>query len=202
MVLATGATPSWALATRTVLVVGDSLAAEYGLRRGSGWVALLARRVAAGRPQYSLVNASISGDTSAGGRTRLPALLVAHRPAIVILELGANDGLRGLRLDALRENLRAMIRAARAAGARVLLVGIHVPPNYGRDYDQRLYATYGELARIEHVALTPFLLNGFAERLELFQADRIHPVEAAQPRIVDNVWPALAPLLAADGWHP
>jgi acyl-CoA thioesterase I len=189
--------------TRTLLVVGDSLAAEYGLARGSGWVALLARRLAGshtqGGAQYSVVNASISGETTSGGRTRLPALLKQHRPSIVVIELGANDGLRGLPLAAMRANLRAMIDASRAAGARVLLVGMHIPPNYGRDYAEGFHRSFAELARATRSALVPFLLEGIADDLTLFQADRIHPNERAQARMLDNVWPSLQPLLAARG---
>jgi acyl-CoA thioesterase-1 len=178
-----------------VLVLGDSLSAEYGLPRDTGWVKLLADRLARDGAKYSVVNASISGETSSGGRTRLPALLQQHRPAIVVIELGANDGLRGLPLKALRDNLAAMIDASRAAGARVLLVGIRVPPNYGRDYAERFASTFEALARERKVALAPFLLDGFAERLDYFQADRIHPNEKAQPLMLDNVWPHLKPLL-------
>lgn len=179
---------------RTVLVVGDSLSAEYGLARGSGWVKLLADRIAVAAPQYNVVNASISGDTTSGGRTRLDTLLHEH-PAIVVIELGANDGLRGLSVDAMRENLQAMVTASRKAGAQVLLVGIHVPPNYGDAYADRFYAVYTAVAQRNHVALAPFLLDGFADRLELFQADRIHPLAGAQGRMLDNVWPHLKPLL-------
>ncbi len=180
-----------------VLVLGDSLSAEYGLPRDTGWVKLLADRLAQGGAQYSVVNASISGETTSGGRTRLPALLKQHRPAVVVIELGANDGLRGLPLTALRDNLAAMIDASRAAGARVLLVGMRVPPNYGREYAERFAATFEELARRRKVALAPFLLDGFADRLEYFQPDRIHPNEKAQALMLDNVWPRLKPLLAA-----
>lgn len=183
---------------RVLLVVGDSLSAEYGLVRDAGWVRLLEQRLAQQRRgQYIVVNASISGETTSGGRTRLPALLKAHRPAVVVIELGANDGLRGLPLDLMRANLRAMIDASRAAGARVLLVGMRIPPNYGRDYAERFFLTFGDLARETKVALTPFLLDGFADDMSLFQADRIHPNEQAQPRLLDNVWPHLLPLLAA-----
>lgn len=180
-----------------VLVLGDSLSAEYGLPRDTGWVKLLADRLARDGAKYSVVNASISGETTSGGRTRLPALLKQHRPAVVVIELGANDGLRGLPVNAMRDNLAAMIDASRAAGARVLLVGVRVPPNYGRDYAERFASTFEELARRRKVALAPFLLDGFAERLEYFQADRIHPNEKAQSLMLDNVWPHLKPLLAA-----
>lgn len=183
---------------RVVLVVGDSLSAEYGLVRDAGWVKLLEQRLTRQGPsQYIVVNASISGDTTSGGRTRLPALLKSHRPAVVILELGANDGLRGLPLDLTRANLRAMVEASQAAGARVLLVGMRVPPNYGRDYGERFFATFGEIARETRAALAPFLLDGFADDMSLFQADRIHPNEKAQARMLENVWPQLRPLLAA-----
>ncbi len=178
-----------------ILVVGDSLSAEYGLPRDTGWVKLLADRLVEQAPKYSVVNASISGETTSGGRTRLPPLLQRHRPAIVVIQLGANDGLRGLSLAAMRENLGAMIDASQHAGARVLLVGVRIPPNYGRDYAERFFATFAELARERKVALAPFLLDGFAERLDMFQPDRIHPNERAQPLMLDNVWPHLRPLL-------
>ena len=176
-------------------MVGDSLSAEYGLSRGTGWVQLLADRLRNGGSDYRVVNASISGETTSGGRTRLPALLKQHRPRVIVLELGANDGLRGLPLNVLRDNLAAMIRQGQAAGAKVLLVGIRVPPNYGREYAERFAGTYATLAREHKVPLVPFLLEGFGESLELFQADRIHPTSEAQPRILENVWPVLRPLL-------
>jgi acyl-CoA thioesterase-1 len=179
-----------------ILVVGDSLSAEYGLPRGTGWVQLLSDRVRQTRPDYTVVNASISGETTSGGRTRLPALLRQHQPAILILELGANDGLRGLPIASMRDNLSAMIRAAQAAGAEVLLVGIRMPPNFGRDYAERFFGTFAALARDHKVALAPFLLDGFGESTDFFQADRIHPNQAAQSRMLDNVWPHLKPLLA------
>jgi acyl-CoA thioesterase-1 len=181
---------------RVILVVGDSLSAEYGLVRDAGWVKLLEQRLTRQGPrQYIVVNASISGETTSGGRTRLPALLKSHRPAVVVLELGANDGLRGLPLDLTRANLRAMVEASQAAGARVLLVGMRVPPNYGRDYAERFFAVFGEIAQEMRVALAPFLLDGFADDMSLFQADRIHPNEKAQARMLENVWPHLRPLL-------
>lgn len=178
-----------------LLVVGDSLSAEYGLPRGTGWVQLLADRLRDRGSDYRVVNASISGETTSGGRSRLPALLKQHRPKIVVLELGANDGLRGLPLNVMKDNLSAMIRMAEAAGAKLLLTGIRVPPNYGRDYSERFFGIYATLAREHKVALAPFLLEGFADSLDLFQADRVHPTVEAQPRILDNVWPALRPLL-------
>ncbi len=178
-----------------LLVLGDSLSAEYGLSRGTGWVQLLADRLRNSGSDYRVVNASISGETTSGGRTRLPALLKEHRPRVIVLELGANDGLRGLPLNVMRDNLQAMIRQGQAAGAKVLLVGLRVPPNYGREYAERFAGTFAALARELKVPLVPFLLDGFAESLELFQADRIHPTAEAQPRMLDNVWPVLRPLL-------
>lgn len=186
---AAGAKPS------AILIFGDSLSAEYGLPRGTGWVQLLSGRLAKETGQYSVVNASISGETTSGGRTRLPQLLQRHRPSIVVLQLGANDGLRGLSLASMRDNLAAMIEASREAGARVLLVGMRIPPNYGRGYAERFAGVYAQLASDQKVALVPFLLDGFADDLEFFQADRIHPNERAQPRMLDTVWPQLAPLL-------
>jgi len=182
----------------TVLVVGDSLSAEYGLPRGSGWVALLEQRLARERIAARVVNASISGDTTAGGRSRLPALLARERPTLVVLQLGANDALRGLPLEATRDNLAAMVRAARGAGARVLLVGMKMPPHYGRRHAEQFHALYGEIARAEGVPLVPFLLAGVSDMPDpfmLFQADRIHPSAQAQPLLLDNVWPVLRPLL-------
>ena len=178
-----------------LLVVGDSLSAEYGLPRGTGWVQLLADRLRTSGMDYRVVNVSISGETTSGGRSRLPALLKQHQPKIVVLELGANDGLRGLPLNVMTDNLAAMIQQSRAAGAKVLLVGVQVPPNYGRDYAERFAAAYAALARENKAVLVPFLMEGFAERLEFFQPDRIHPTVEAQPRMLDNVWPALQPLV-------
>jgi acyl-CoA thioesterase I len=177
--------------------MGDSLSAEYGLPRGAGWVQLLAERLRENRLNYTVVNSSISGETTSGGRSRLPALLAQHRPLVVVLELGANDGLRGLPLKTMRDNLAAMVKASQAAGASVLLVGVRVPPNYGRDYSEKFFQVFSDLSRELRVPLVPFLLNGFAESLEWFQPDRIHPNEKAQSRMVDNVWPHLRPLLAA-----
>jgi acyl-CoA thioesterase-1 len=178
-----------------LLVLGDSLSAEYGLQRGAGWVMLLSDRLQQNGSDYTVVNASISGETTSGGRTRLPSLLKQHRPAIVVLQLGANDGLRGLPIAAMQDNIAAMIGTARAAGAAVLLVGMRIPPNYGRDYSERFHSSFESLARKHKVALVPFLLDGFADSLDCFQADRIHPTAAAQPRMLENVWPALRPLL-------
>jgi acyl-CoA thioesterase-1 len=178
-----------------ILVFGDSLSAEYGLPRDTGWAKLLADRLAKEAAQYSVVNASISGETTSGGRTRLPKLLQQHRPSVVVLQLGANDGLRGLSLASMRENLAAMIEASRGAGAQVLLVGMRIPPNYGRDYSERFAGVYAQLAREKKVALAPFLLDGFADDLAYFQADRIHPNERAQTRMLETVWEQLQPLL-------
>ncbi|HEX7441067.1 MAG TPA: arylesterase [Caldimonas sp.] len=181
-----------------ILVVGDSLSAEYGLPRGSGWVALLEQRLAREGLHASVVNASISGETTAGGRSRLPALLRQHKPGLVILELGANDALRGLPLDESRANLAAMAQAAKAVGARVLIIGMRVPPNYGRPYGDQFAALFSGVARAEGAALVPFMLKGVADVPQaesLFQPDRIHPIAAAHPVILANVWTVLEPLL-------
>ncbi len=180
-----------------ILVVGDSLSAEYGLARGSGWVQLLANRLRQSGSNYTVVNASVSGDTTSGGRTRLPALLKQHRPAIVIIELGGNDGLRGLPVARMEDNLSAMTRASQAAGARVMLAGMRIPPNYGREYTDRFYAAFASVAKQYNTALVPFLLEGFSDSTDFFQADRIHPSAQAQGRILETVWPVLQPLLVA-----
>jgi acyl-CoA thioesterase-1 len=177
-----------------VLVVGDSLSAEYGIARGSGWVALMQQRLQKAIDGSAVVNASISGDTSSGGRTRLPALLAEHKPTHVIVELGSNDALRGLPLAMTRDNLAAMLRAVRAAGARALLVGMRMPPNYGRSYTQEFEAMFAALAKAEGAALVPFMLAGVADSPEaasLFQDDRIHPNAKAHAINVDNVGPVL-----------
>jgi acyl-CoA thioesterase-1 len=181
-----------------ILVVGDSLSAEYGLERGSGWVALMQQRLARDKIGIPVVNASISGDTTSGGRTRLPALLAQHKPGIVILELGGNDALRGLPLSMTQANLQAMAQAAKAAGARVLILGMQLPPNYGQKYAQDFANLFAVVAKNEGAALVPFFLAGVADGPQadkLFQPDRIHPNAQAQPRMLDNVWPALKPLL-------
>lgn len=181
-----------------ILVLGDSLSAEYGLARGEGWVALLTQRLAKSQPQARVINASVSGDTTAGGRARLASLLQRHRPTVVILELGANDALRGLPLPSTEANLQAMVSASQAAGARVLLLGIQVPPNYGSAYSRDFAAVFPAVASRHKVALLPFLLEGIAnapDALAWFQPDRIHPSARAQPRMLDNVWPLLLPLL-------
>ena len=185
-------------ASRTLLVVGDSLSAEYGLARGTGWVALMEKRISAEKLQVKVVNASISGDTTSGGRSRLPALLKAHKPHTVIIELGGNDALRGLPLAMTRDNLTAMARTAKAAGARVLIAGMAVPPNYGRQYGDEFLALFRQVAKSEGTALVPFFLAGVADGpdpVALFQPDRIHPKAEAHPRLLENVWPVLRPLL-------
>ena len=174
---------------------GDSLSAAYGIAAQRGWVALLAERLQRERMDYSVVNASISGETTAGGVSRLPRALAQHKPAVVILELGANDGLRGLPVKEMAKNLAAMIGMSKKAGATVLLVGMRVPPNYGLEYTQDFAAAFPALARARKTALAPFLLEGVAEDLRLFQPDRIHPAEGAQPLLLENVWKALRPLL-------
>lgn len=182
-------------ATKTVLVLGDSLSAEYGIARGAGWVSLLERRLQEQHIDAKVINASISGETTSGGRARLPALLRQHAPDVVVIELGGNDGLRGLSLNAAEDHLEAMIRASQQAKARVLLVGMQIPPNYGRAYTQRFSSMYEKLARETGVELVPFLLADVAEAPELFQSDRIHPTAEAQPIMLDNIWPRLKPLL-------
>ncbi len=179
----------------TILVWGDSLSAGYGLRPGEAWPDLLQTRLAEQGFPHRVVNGSVSGETSAGGRTRLPAALTAHQPDIVILELGANDGLRGLRPALLADNLEAMVADARAAGARVLLVGMQMPPNYGPAYTRGFAQVFTRVAEAHEVALVPFLLEGFADRPEHFQADGIHPNAGAQRRMLDTVWAGLEPLL-------
>ncbi len=182
----------------TLLVVGDSISAEYGLPRGSGWVALMEQRIAREKLPVDVINASISGDTTSGGRTRLPALLSRHRPAVVLIELGGNDALRGLPLAMTEANLLEMTRAAKATGARVLIAGMQVPPNYGRKYADDFAALFATVARAEGTALLPFMLKGVADVPQaesLFQPDRIHPNAKAQPVLLDNVWPVLRPLL-------
>jgi len=181
--------------TPVLLVVGDSISAAYGLPPGAGWVDLLAARLAAQRYPHRVVNASISGDTTAGGRARLPALLAAHKPAIVVLELGGNDGLRGGNLGSTRDNLAAMVAAVQGAGAKALLVGMRLPPNYGAAYVREFDALFAGVAKARKAPLVPFFFEGFGERNDMFQPDRIHPTATAQPLLLDNVWPALVPLL-------
>lgn len=181
----------------TILVVGDSISAGYGVAVDDGWVGRLRARLEAENYPHRVVNASITGDTTSGGRSRLPDALERHEPALVVIELGGNDGLRGQPLEAMRENLRAMIQDARGAGARVLLLGIRLPPNYGGAYIERFIGVYEQLADTTGVALVPRVLDGVGERRELMQDDGIHPNEDGHKVILDNVWPTLAPLLKA-----
>lgn len=184
--------------SHTILIVGDSLSAEYGLKRGTGWVPLLEKQLAGERKAARVVNASISGDTTSGGRSRLPALLAQHKPDTVVIELGANDALRGLPLDMTEKNLTAMTQASKKAGARVLLVGMQVPPNYGGAYGADFAGLFPKVARTEKVALVPFFLKGVADATDPvanFQADRIHPNEQSQARMLANVWPELKKLI-------
>ena len=182
-------------ASKTLLVLGDSISAEYGLPRESGWVSLLQKRLSDDKLPVSVINASISGETTAGGLTRLPALLQQHKPNVLIIELGGNDGLRGLSLAATQANLREMIKFADRIGARVLLLGMRVPPNYGPDYSKRFEAMYQGLARERNVKLVPFLFAGLEDTERFFQQDRIHPNQRAQAVMLDNVWPSLRSLL-------
>jgi acyl-CoA thioesterase-1 len=188
---ATGSAP---LVSATVLVIGDSLSAEYGLTRGKGWVNLLALKLQKERPDMQVVNASVSGDTTAGGRSRLPGLLNQVRPALVVIELGGNDALRGLDLDGTQANLQAMIEACHAANAKVVLVGMQIPPNYGPDYSARFTTMFTQLAKKYKTGLVPFFLKGIADvpdASKWFQPDRIHPKEEAHPKMLGNVWPEI-----------
>ena len=186
--------PAWAAHAATILVFGDSLSAGYGIRQDAAWPSLLQQRLSEKRLDYSVANASISGETTAGGRSRIAEALGRHRPVVVVVALGANDGLRGLPVPAMKENLAAMLRAARSAKAKVLLVGMRLPPNYG-PYADDFHQAFADVARREKTPLVPFLLDGIADQPRLFQADTIHPTAEAQPRLLDNVWAGLAPLL-------
>ena len=179
----------------TVLVWGDSLSAGYGLRPQQAWPALLEKKIADARLPHTVINASISGETTAGGRSRLPVALQTHRPSLVVIELGANDGLRGLPVAAMSTNLQAMIDASRQAGAKVLLIGMRMPPNYGPDYTTRFEKAFQDLARANKLRLVPFMMEGFADQRAYFQQDGIHPVADAQPLILDTIWRELKPLL-------
>jgi acyl-CoA thioesterase-1 len=188
------AAPSSAATGQRILIVGDSLSAEYGLARGTGWVALLQKQLEQEKPGVQVINASISGDTTSGGRSRLPALLQRHKPTHVIIELGGNDALRGLPMSMTQGNLLDMTKQAQAAGAQVLLLGMQMPPNYGPEMARQFEAAYAQVAKSQKAALVPFFLKGIgddAEPLKWFQSDRIHPNEAAQPRMLANVWPTL-----------
>ena len=190
------AAPACALSAPPVLLVlGDSVSASYGLAAGQGWVTLLSQRIKAEGYRYTVINGSISGDTTAGGRARLPALLDQHKPAIVVLELGGNDALRGGNLAATRANLDAMVSATQSATAKALIVGMQLPPNYGPAYVRDFNALFADVAKAKRVPLVPAFFAGFGDDLALFQPDRIHPTAVAQAKLLDNVWPALQPLL-------
>ena len=190
--------PVLAQSKPTLLVVGDSLSAEYGIARGSGWVALLFNQLKTDKPQWQVVNASISGDTSAGGLARLPALLKQHQPQLVVIELGGNDALRGFSLKMTEDNLVKMIQACKNSHAKVVLVGMQVPPNYGATYAEDFSRLYARISKQQQTALVPFLLAGVADDKDptaMFQADRIHPKAEAHPRILANVWAVLKKML-------
>ena len=191
----------WTLAAQAaapvILVVGDSISAGYGLPANVGWTTLLQQRLAAEHYPHRVVNASISGDTTAGGRARLAGLLESNHPAITLIELGGNDGLRGGNLDMMAANLDAMVVAAQKAGSKVLVIGMRMPPNYGAEYVHRFEATFSEVAKKHKAAIVPFFFEGFGDDNAMFQPDRIHPVAAAQSKLLDNVWSALKPMLGA-----
>ncbi len=182
-------------APKTVLVVGDSLSAEYGIARGAGWVSLLEQKLKAEKVEARVVNASISGETTSGGRARLPALLGQHRPDIVVIELGANDGLRGLPVSSAEANLRAMVAMARDKKAEVLLVGMRMPPNYGRAYTEKFFDMFKKVSAETRSPLVPFMLEGVADKPAMFQQDRLHPLADAHPIILSNIWPQFASLI-------
>lgn len=184
---------SFAQTTPTILVMGDSISAEYGLPRNAGWVHLMEQELIKDGSSWKVFNASISGETTAGGISRLPALLQQKHPGLVMIELGANDALRGLPLSETEKNLRSMISMSKKSGAKVLLIGMQIPPNYGRDYTEQFKKIYPRIAKEESVVLTPFLLAGVADKPELFQEDHIHPNAAAQSILLKNVWGSMAP---------
>ncbi len=188
---------AWRATSPVIAVVGDSVSAGYGLAPGQVWVALLAERLKAERYSHRVVNASISGDTTAGGRARLPAVLTEHKPTVVIIELGGNDALRGHPLDSTRANIDAMVAAAQAAGAKVLIAGMKLPPNYGPAYVRTFDALFADVAKARKASLVPYLFEGFGDDLAWFQSDRIHPTAEAQPKMLATVWPVLKPLLGA-----
>ena len=175
-------------ATATILVLGDSLSAEYGLKRGTGWVKLFEDRLQQRKIKGTVFNASISGETTSGGKSRLPDLLLKHRPTWVLIELGANDALRGLPLTSTEANLRFMVQESKKIGAKVLIIGIQIPPNYGKTYTDQFAAIFTDIAKAEKTGLVPFLLDGFADKPMAFQADRIHPNESSQALMMDTVW--------------
>lgn len=193
MLLALLLLPGISNAQSTILVFGDSLSAGYGIPRETAWPSLLKAELQRTHPHYKVINASISGETTSGGLRRLPATLKEHRPSIVIIELGANDGLRGTQLDLTEKNLNGLIQQSQAAGAKVLLLGMQMPPNYGVDYTKRFKALYPKLAQRHHIALVPFMFQGIGP--DQFQADNLHPVAEAQPKILDTVMQKLKPML-------
>ena len=184
-----------AASAATILVYGDSLSAGYGVPRNSDWAHLLQQRLREKKTDYTVVNASISGETTLGGANRINDALRNHRPAITIVALGANDGLRGSDLKTMRSNLERIIDAARSARSQVILVGMQIPPNYGPQYTEKFSATFRDVAKAKRVALVPFLLEGFADKSELFQADNLHPTAEAQAMMLETVWKALAPVI-------
>jgi len=188
--------------TPAILLFGDSISAGYGIGRvDQGWAALLQAKLRNEGYGYQVINASISGETTAGGLARLPRALALHHPRIVIIELGANDGLRALPIAQMRDNLAQMVKLSAAAGARVLLLGMRIPPNYGPEYTEQFHQVFSDLARDESLPLVPFLLNDIALTPGLMQADGLHPNELGQPKLLDNVWPALNPLLMRFAQH-
>ncbi len=198
LILGVALSPAFAAAPQKILILGDSLSAEYGIARGAGWVALLEKKLAQEKIVTSVVNASISGDTTSGGLARLPALLSQHKPNIVLIELGGNDALRGMAMAQTSKNFNQMTQLAKKYGAKVLLLGMQVPPNFGPAYAQEFTAVYQNVARLNKAALVPFFLKGVADvpnSRELFQSDGIHPLAAAHPTMLANVWPELKKLL-------
>jgi acyl-CoA thioesterase-1 len=189
------ATPRAASALPNIVVYGDSLSAGYGLRQGAGWPALLQERLKQKKFNYNVVNASISGETSAGGAARIAVTMRDARPAVLVLALGANDGLRGLPVAQLRDNLTAIVKAAKGGNSKVVIAGMRMPPNYGLKYTEQFQRSFADLAKEQRLALVPFLLEGVAQRPELFQQDQLHPTEEAQQLILENVWKSLEPLL-------
>ena len=186
---------SAARAAQTILVLGDSISSGYGLAQGEGWVALLEQRIEREKLDYRVVNASIAGETTLGGLNRISAAIEEHQPAVVVVALGGNDGLRGNPLEEIRRNLIAIVKACRTAGAKVVIAGMRIPPNYGPVYTRRFQGLFAEVARQQNVSLVPFMLQGFADDRTMFQADGMHPAAGAQPRILDNIYRRLRPLL-------
>ena len=187
--------PAPAANVRTMLVLGDSISAGYGMAQGEGWVSLLEQRLRSDKLVYQVVNASISGETTLGGRNRIADVLAEHKPVVVIIALGGNDGLRGHPLEDIRDNLIEIVKACRKSSAKVVIAGMRIPPNYGMVYTRRFQGLFAEVARQQNASLVPFMLQGFAENRKMFQDDGIHPTSAAQGRILDNVYRRLRPLL-------